>query len=225
MASFGAVMKTEGPSSVPQTLILGLGATGLSVARHLQKRGQSFAVLDTRENPPGLSALASFAHDAQVRLGEFDGDFLSQAERLILSPGVAVSEPAVQAAARNGVEILGDIELFAREVKAPVIAVTGSNGKSTVTSLLGHMAARAGRKVKVGANLGTPALDLLDPEADLYVLELSSFQLETTSSLRLEAAVVLNVSEDHMDRYDSLESYAAAKQRVYAHAAHAIVNR
>jgi UDP-N-acetylmuramoylalanine--D-glutamate ligase len=142
-----------------------------------------------------------------------------------VSPGVSLQEPLLADARRRGVEIVGDIELFARAVKAPVIAITGSNGKSTVTTLLGAMAQAAGREVRVGGNLGTPALDLLgDQEPDLYVLELSSFQLETVSSLKSQAAVVLNISADHLDRYDSLQSYASAKQRIYAGATVKVVN-
>jgi UDP-N-acetylmuramoylalanine--D-glutamate ligase len=142
-----------------------------------------------------------------------------------MSPGVPLSEPIASAARNRGIEVLGDIELFARAVKAPVIGITGTNGKSTVTSLVAAMAEKAGRRVLAGGNLGRPALDLLDePVPDLYVLELSSFQLETTSSLELVAAVVLNVTPDHMDRYASIEDYARAKARIFAHAATVVLN-
>jgi UDP-N-acetylmuramoylalanine--D-glutamate ligase len=142
-----------------------------------------------------------------------------------MSPGVPLEEPIARAARERGIEVLGDVELFARNVKAPVIGVTGTNGKSTVTTLVARMAAAAGRTVLAGGNLGVPALDLLEePVPDLYVLELSSFQLETTSSLSLQAAVVLNVSADHLDRYPSVEAYARAKARIFAKAATVVLN-
>ncbi|MFZ5467415.1 MAG: UDP-N-acetylmuramoyl-L-alanine--D-glutamate ligase [Pseudomonadota bacterium] len=208
-------------------LIVGLGKTGLSVARFLARRGLVFAVADSRMEPPGLAELRAECPLAAVHLGPFEAELFRGFRTLVVSPGIAVAEPAIQAAAAAGAEIIGDIELFARHVKAPVIAITGSNGKSTVTTLVGELLAAAGRKVLVGGNLGTPALDLLagPNDAEIYVLELSSFQLETTSSLRPAASVVLNVSEDHMDRYPDLAAYAEAKGRVYQGAAVAVVNR
>ncbi|AOU99766.1 UDP-N-acetylmuramoylalanine--D-glutamate ligase [Acidihalobacter yilgarnensis] len=207
-------------------LVVGLGATGLSVARHLAARGESFAVADSRADPPGLERLKAECVPLEIHLGAFDRSLFHRARRLIVSPGVAVSSPAILEAQAAGAEVLGDIELFARCAHAPVIAITGSNGKSTVTTLVGEMARRAGLNVVMGGNLGTPALDLLaEPEPDLYVLELSSFQLETTHSLRPRAAVVLNVSPDHLDRYESIAAYAQAKARVYAGAGHCVVNR
>lgn len=207
-------------------LIVGLGKTGLSVARFLARIGLDFAVADSRENPPGLAELRAECPQAAIHLGPFDADQFKSFRILVVSPGVAVAEPAIQAAAGAGAEIIGDIELFARHVQAPVIAITGSNGKSTVTTLVGELLAAAGRKVAVGGNLGTPALDLLaGPAADIYVLELSSFQLETTRGLRPAASVVLNVSEDHMDRYPGLAAYAEAKGQVYQGAEVAVVNR
>ena len=203
-------------------LIVGLGKTGLSCARFLAKRGERFAVIDSRANPPELAALRREFPGVDVHLGGFDPMVIFSAERLIVSPGVALSEAPITAAVNRGAEALGDIELFARAVRkgeaaqAPVIPVTGSNGKSTVTSLVGEILADAGMRVRVGGNLGTPALDLLEEtEPDCYVLELSSFQLETTSSLNAAAAVVLNLSADHMDRYRDLADYAAAKARAY----------
>lgn len=208
-------------------LIVGLGKTGLSVARFLARRGQSFAVADSRMEPPGLAELRAECPQAAVHLGPFEAGLFRGFSTLVVSPGIAVAEPAIQAAAAAGAEIIGDIELFARHAQAPVIAITGSNGKSTVTTLVGELLAAAGRKVLVGGNLGTPALDLLagPNDAEIYVLELSSFQLETTSSLRPAASVVLNLSEDHMDRYPDLAAYAEAKGRVYQGAAVAVVNR
>jgi len=207
-------------------LIVGLGKTGLSVARFLARQGLGFAVADSRMTPPGLAEMQGEFPDAEIRLGVFDAGWFAGFATLVVSPGVAVAEPAIQAAA--GAEIIGDIELFARHVptKAQVIAITGSNGKSTVTTLVGELLAAAGRKVALGGNLGTPALDLLAGEqADVYVLELSSFQLETTSSLKPTAATVLNISADHMDRYTDLAAYAQAKARVYENATCALVNR
>lgn len=207
------------------TLIVGLGKSGLSVARFLARRGEAFAVADSRATPPGAAELAALCPACETAFGAFDAAYFARFRRLIVSPGVAVAEPAIVAARAAGAEIIGDIELFARAVTAPVIAITGSNGKSTVTTLVGEMAA-AERRVAVGGNLGTPALDLLEgPAPDLYVLELSSFQLETTGSLAPAAATVLNLSADHLDRYDSIAAYAQAKARIYANAAVQVINR
>lgn len=208
-----------------RALIVGLGKTGASVAGYLAARGYSVAVTDSRAQPPGLTRLRSVAPDAAVFLGGFSEQALSHADLVVLSPGVAPDEAFVQQARATGKPVLGDIELFAREVRAPVIAVTGSNGKSTVTTLVGLMAERAGRNVEIGGNLGPPALDLLDDTTELYVLELSSFQLESTESLHTVSAAVLNVTPDHMDRYASVKDYAAAKARIYRHCRTAVVNR
>tara|TARA_R110002020_G_scaffold89693_3_gene219050 strand:- start:37438 stop:38787 length:1350 start_codon:yes stop_codon:yes gene_type:complete len=208
-----------------QRIIVGLGKTGLSVARHLAGRGLPFAVADTRENPPGLDQLKRFAPMADLHLGELDAEQLCRASELVVSPGIALSTPALVKAKAAGVSLIGDIELFAREARAPIIAITGSNAKSTVTTLVGEMAAAAGKRVSVGGNLGTPALDLLDEKADLYVMELSSFQLETTDRLNAEVATVLNVSEDHMDRYPSMVAYHQAKHRIFRGARQVVVNR
>ncbi|MCG5523456.1 UDP-N-acetylmuramoyl-L-alanine--D-glutamate ligase [Ectothiorhodospira haloalkaliphila] len=208
------------------TLIVGLGSTGLSVARHLTARGESFCVADSRETPPGAEALRVLAPEVSLHCGRFDPELFAGFDRLVVSPGVSVQEPAVRAAVAAGARVEGDIELFAQAATAPVVAITGSNGKSTVTTLLGEMARATGRRVAVGGNLGPPALDLLsDPEPDLYVLELSSFQLETTHSLACAAAVVLNVSADHLDRYHDLDDYARAKARIYQRARAAVINR
>jgi len=180
---------------------------------------------DSRAAPPALGELGSLANSIDLRLGGFDLSLLDGATQLLMSPGVSLEEPIATEARARGIPVLGDIELFARAVRAPVIGVTGTNGKSTVTSLVAHMAAAAGRRVLAGGNLGRPALDLLEePVPDLYVLELSSFQLETTSSLELVAAVVLNVTADHMDRYVSVEAYAHAKARIFARAATMVLN-
>ena len=206
-------------------IVVGLGKSGMSVVRHLARRGQPFAVVDTRANPPELATLQAEFPQIEVRCGELDVEFLCCASELLVSPGLAISTPALQQAAARGVKLSGDIDLFAREAKAPIVAITGSNAKSTVTTLVGEMARAAGRKVAVGGNIGTPALDLLSDEVELYVLELSSFQLETTSCLNAEVATCLNISEDHMDRYDGLPAYHQAKHRIFRGARQAVINR
>ncbi|MES9927302.1 MAG: UDP-N-acetylmuramoyl-L-alanine--D-glutamate ligase, partial [Candidatus Thiodiazotropha sp. 6PDIVS] len=208
-----------------KTLIVGLGKTGLSCARYLAAQGVSLAMTDSRESPPGLEALRQELPDMALFLGGFQAEVFEAASRLVVSPGLSLDHPLIQAAKQRGVEVIGDVELFARVVSAPVIAITGSNGKSTVTSLLGEMARTAGIKVAVGGNLGEPALDLLDDDVELYILELSSFQLESTFSLKLRAAVVLNVSADHMDRYRDLDDYAETKAKVYHQAEIRVINR
>ncbi len=208
-----------------KTLIVGLGTTGLSCARYLTRCGVSVAVTDSRLEPPGLPGLRKELPDLAVFLGGFRPEVFAAADQLVLSPGVALSEPLVQQAIARGVPVLGDIELFARSARAPVVAITGSNGKSTVTTLVGEMAKQAGRTVGIGGNIGLPALDLLAEPAELYVLELSSFQLETTCSLQARAAVVLNVSADHLDRYPDVGAYAKAKARILKGAQVAVLNR
>ncbi len=207
------------------SVVVGLGKTGASCLRFLSKRGAAVSATDTRRAPPGLAELGGLANSLDLRLGGFDLSLLDGASQLLMSPGVSLDEPIARAARERGIEVLGDVELFARNVHAPVIGITGTNGKSTVTSLVAHMAAAAGRRVLAGGNLGVPALDLLEqPTPDLYVLELSSYQLETTSSLRLQAAVVLNVSADHMDRYPSVAAYARAKARIFSKAVTVVLN-
>jgi UDP-N-acetylmuramoylalanine--D-glutamate ligase len=210
-----------------RTLIVGLGETGLSVARYLSRHGVEVAIVDSREQPPGLERLrADLPADVALFLGGFHVDAFARAEQIVISPGVSRDEPEIVRAMKREVPVIGDIELFARVARAPVIAVTGSNGKSTVVTLISAMARRAGRDVRTGGNIGTPALDLIDDnEPDLYVLELSSFQLETVQSLHPAAAVVLNISADHMDRYADLQAYAGAKQVVYCNADVQVVNR
>ena len=205
-----------------KVVIIGLGMTGLSCVDFFMARGVTPRVMETRVAPAGLDKLPE-AVDRYV--GGLNEDWLLTADLIVASPGIALAHPSLSAAADAGVEIVGDIELFCREAQAPIIAITGSNGKSTVTSLVGEMAKAAGLNVGVGGNIGLPALMLLDPERELYVLELSSFQLETTSSLRAAAATILNVTEDHMDRYPlGLQQYRAAKLRVYENARACIVN-
>ena len=206
-------------------IVVGLGKSGMSLVRFLAQQGVRFAVADTRANPPELATLQRDYPQVEVRCGELDVEFLCRATELYVSPGLALATPALQQAAARGVQMSGDIELFARHAKAPIIAITGSNAKSTVTTLVGEMAKAAGKKVAVGGNLGTPALDLLADDVELYVLELSSFQLETTHSLNAEVATCLNVSEDHMDRYSGMQAYHLAKHRIFRGARQVVVNR
>ncbi|ERH58289.1 MULTISPECIES: UDP-N-acetylmuramoyl-L-alanine--D-glutamate ligase [Pseudomonas] len=206
-------------------IVVGLGKSGMSLVRFLASRGKPFAVADTREHPPELVTLRRDYPHVEVRCGELDVEFLCRADELYVSPGLAIATPALQAAAARGVKLSGDIDLFARNAQAPIVAISGSNAKSTVTTLVGEMAAAAGKRVAVGGNLGTPALDLLSDDVELYVMELSSFQLETTHDLGAEVATVLNVSEDHMDRYSGLPAYHLAKHRIFRGAKQVVVNR
>jgi UDP-N-acetylmuramoylalanine--D-glutamate ligase len=197
-------------------VVFGLGKTGLSVARFLRNLDIPFSVVDTRDHPPGLEILRSQFSDVNIIPGEPPSEVLGCCKVLVLSPGVPRSHPFVVAALGRGIEVIGDIELFARHANAPVVAVTGSNGKSTVVTMVAGILAEAGRDVRSGGNLGTPALDLLSDQAapDFYIIELSSFQLESTSSLAPVVACILNISPDHLDRYADLSSYAAAKLRI-----------
>ena len=207
-----------------RTLIVGLGATGLSCVRHCHALGRQLAVADSREQPPGLSEVRERWPDVKVVTGPFDSDWFRGFDELIVSPGIPLDEPAIAAAADAGARISGDLDLFREAVDAPVVAITGSNGKSTVTTLLGDMAAEAGVNAGVGGNLGTPALDLIASDVPLYILEVSSFQLERTTDLKAEVATVLNVSDDHMDRYPDRMSYFQAKHRIFQGARNAVVN-
>lgn len=202
-------------SSTQRRVVVGLGVTGLSVARFLHGRGETFSVIDSRTNPPCLDQLTAEMPEVPVLLGDWHQSVLDTAGELIVSPGLSPAEPALAQAVSAGAGLCGDIDLFARVARAPVVGITGSNGKSTVTALVGAMAHRAGRDVGIGGNLGTPALDLLDTHRDLYVLELSSFQLERAGSLGLDVATVLNVSEDHLDRHGTLQRYHQAKHRIF----------
>lgn len=199
-----------------KVVIVGLGITGLSCVDFFIRQGVTPKVIDTRQKPGGLDKLPV---DVEYRTGSFHQVWLNDADLIVSSPGIALSTPELVEAASHGVEIVGDIELFCREAQAPIVAITGSNGKSTVTMLVGEMAKAEGIRVGVGGNIGVPALTLLTEPHDLYVLELSSFQLETTYSLKAAAATVLNISEDHMNRYPlGLEQYREAKLRIYDNA-------
>lgn len=205
-----------------KVVVVGLGITGLSCVDFFIRQGVTPKVIDTRQKPGGLDKLPA---DVEYHTGSFHQAWLNDADLIISSPGIALSTPELVEAANHGVEIVGDIELFCREAKAPIVAITGSNGKSTVTTLVGEMASADGIRVGVGGNIGVPALTLLTKPHDLYVLELSSFQLETTYSLQAAAATVLNISEDHMNRYPlGLEQYREAKLRIYNNAKTCVYN-
>ncbi len=207
-------------------LVVGLGASGASVLRHLGGAGARLTATDSRAAPAGIDTLRRQHPDVDFHLGALSAPApLSRFSMAVLSPGVAPQAPFVRELAAAGVEIIGDIELFARAARAPVVGITGSNGKSTVTTLVGEMARAAGCRVAVGGNLGTPALDLLDDAVELYVLELSSFQLETTHSLSCKAATVLNLSQDHLDRHATMAQYAAIKARIFQRCEVAVANR
>ncbi|PMH39787.1 UDP-N-acetylmuramoyl-L-alanine--D-glutamate ligase [Vibrio sp. 10N.286.49.B3] len=209
---------------IRHVVVVGLGITGLSVVKHLTKYQPHLQVkvIDTRANPPSRELLPS---SVELHCGGWNNTWLAHADLVVANPGIALATPEIQAVIDQGIPVVGDIELFAWAVDKPVVAITGSNGKSTVTDLTGVMAKSAGVDAAIGGNIGIPALDLLELDADLYILELSSFQLETTSSLVLQAAAFLNLSEDHMDRYQGMDDYRQAKLRIFEHAKTAIVNR
>lgn len=211
-------------------LVVGLGETGLSCARFLARKGERFKVVDSRLNPPALDEFRKLFPAVEYELGDFQVHTFMNAEQLIVSPGVSLLTPAIAAAMKNNVSVTGDIDIFSREVKRPIAAVTGSNGKSTVVELLAAILKSANVKYLLGGNLDganfKPALDLLsEAPADIYILELSSFQLETTENLAAEVATILNLSEDHLDRYASLEDYKKAKQRIFNGCRHVVINR
>ena len=208
-----------------RAVVAGLGNTGISVVRYLLRKGWQVSVTDSRATPPGLDELRALAPEVTASLGALDAALLTGADCVVASPGLPLSDPLFGAARRMRVPVIGDIELFARSGASPVVGITGTNGKSTVTTLVARMAEKAGRVTRAGGNLAPPALDLLEGgPADLYVLELSSYQLETTTSLRLAAATVLNVTPDHLDRYADIHAYAAAKARIFDHATVAVIN-
>lgn len=212
-------------ASTETRVIVGLGLTGLSVARYLARHDRRFVVVDSRDEPPMLQPFLTEFPEIPLHLGNLDSYQWQDATEIILSPGVSRATPAIAQAIETGIPVVGDIELFAREAKAPFVAITGSNGKTTVTSLVGQMAKDAGLNVRVGGNIGIPALDLLGDDVELYVLEISSFQLESTNRLQAAVACILNVSEDHMDRYSGLHEYMTTKQRIYYGASAIVVNR
>ena len=204
--------------------VVGLGQSGLATVRFLLSKGIKPVLMDTRKQPAGLEQIAAEKVDG-IYLGELDANRLAQMELIIVSPGLSVKHPALRFAKLQGATVIGDVELFACYNTKPVVAITGSNGKSTVTKLTEAMLQHSGIQALAAGNIGLPVLDALaKTETEVYVLELSSFQLETTASLQLVAAANLNVSADHLDRYQDLADYAAAKQRIYQHSALAVYN-
>lgn len=208
-----------------RTIIVGLGITGTSCVRHFVRNdaGTDLLVVDTRRDPPGFSAFRAEFPDVEVLTGvrslDFDG-----VVRLVVSPGVALTDPLLSGRP-EAVELVSDIDIFCQASTVPVIAVTGTNGKSTVTSLVGHLLRESGIAAVVGGNLGEAALDLLAQPAEVYVLELSSFQLERLDTQHFKAATILNVSEDHLDRHGDMAAYVAAKQRIYRDCELAVAHR
>ncbi|MCK5477410.1 MAG: UDP-N-acetylmuramoyl-L-alanine--D-glutamate ligase [Methylococcales bacterium] len=203
-------------NSQSKVVVVGLGETGFSVAKFLQQHEIKYAVIDSRDKPPLKDALLKEYPDTPVFTGGFDSAAFEVATHVVVSPGVSLQEYSIRNAIIAGAKLISDIDLFACATNQPVIAVTGSNGKSTVTTMLGEMGNAANVNTAIGGNLGIPALNLLNEAVELYVLELSSFQLERTNVLNAKAATVLNVSEDHLDRHDDIMEYAREKQRVFA---------
>ena len=208
-----------------KALVIGLGDTGASCVRWLLEHDASVRATDSRDEPPHAQHLREAFPEVKLSLGGFQSADIDWADMVVVSPGVALATPALQQAIAAGKDVVGDVELFARAIRgsnSKVIAITGSNGKSTVTSLVGHLCSAVGLDTVVAGNIGLPVLEALDnretinKDPDVWVLELSSFQLETTSSLHPDAATVLNISQDHMDRYASLDDYALAKARIFA---------
>jgi len=215
---------SRSPKKAAKDLVVGLGATGLSIARYLQGKDIKATYYDSRDGHPGIEALGEICPDAEVLLGHVD--LPKGIKRIIASPGIPDSHPLLATAKQKKIDVVSDIELFAGEAAAAFVAVTGSNGKSTVTTLLQHMCQADGRRVLAGGNLGEPALDLLNhKQPDIYVLELSSFQLHRTKNLPAEVAVLLNVSPDHLDWHADEDEYRQSKYRVYREARTAVINR
>jgi len=229
------LIATDTPS-----VIIGMGLTGMACARYFCKLNKSFILMDTREQPPEQALIEAKKLQANhpkmsLVLGDLDADILVHAKQLILSPGIPKNLAAIEQAKKAGVPILGDIQLFIDQIRAhsqaKIIGVTGSNGKSTVVTALGLACEAAGLKTVVAGNIGVPVLDVLTDTltdnarfADVYILELSSFQLELAQRAALDVASVLNVSADHMDRYPSLAHYCQAKLRIYFGAKNIVYN-
>jgi UDP-N-acetylmuramoylalanine--D-glutamate ligase len=212
------------------TVIVGLGDTGLSCVKYFASTGEKVKVVDSRDEPPGLAALIEMYPDVECELGDFNLETFVTAKQLVISPGISIRTVEIEAAKEAGVAITGDIDIFSKQVTAPIIAVTGSNGKSTVVAMLADIVTKAGKNFGLGGNLDgdnfKPALDLLaEGEKDLYLLELSSFQLETTQSLGAAVATILNLSADHMDRYEGIDDYQRAKQRIFTGCKQVVINR
>lgn len=220
---FDLEMRTR--STKPTVLVMGMGATGVSCARHYARRGIAVEFADTRERPPGMEQILDVMPDARLHMGRMPHELPETIKRIVVSPGIDLDSPLLADAAQRNLEVVSDIDLFVAECEAPIVAVTGSNGKSTVASMLGTILNAIGKRTVVGGNIGTPALDLLDPAAEIYVLELSSFQLERSGPVPAAASVILNVSPDHLDQHGTMRAYTSAKARIYLSCDHAVVNR
>ncbi len=210
-----------------RTAVLGLGVTGMSCVRYLQSTGSDVSAFDSGFSEQAAIDFQQQFPEVPLYVGEFDGAALKQYRTLLVSPGISLDLPAIQQALASGAQLRSDIDLLIAQIEQPVIAITGSNGKTTVTTLVGLMAQQAGLRTAVGGNIGTPVLDFLDaPQAyEVYVLELSSFQLERSDAIAARAATILNVSPDHMDRYADLVGYQQSKQRIYRACHCAVYNR
>jgi len=217
-------------------LVLGLGETGLSLARWLSAQGARVRVADSRVNPPGVDVLRRDCPQAEMRCGAFDDSLLDGIASIAISPGVPLADPFMQRAVARGITVEGDIELFAQQLATSdlrlttkVLAITGANGKTTVTSMVEHLCKAAGKDAVAAGNISPAVLDVVlqrgDKQPEVWVLELSSFQLETTHTLNADAATVLNISEDHLDRYDGMGGYAAAKARIFNGSGVQLLNR
>ena len=205
--------------------ILGIGITGFSVAKFLEAQNTPFVFADTRIEPPLLQEAKLAYPKAPFVLAKFDELFFNAIGIIVVSPGIPLDTPMLSKAKARGIRLIGDVTMFFEHAQAPIVAITGTNGKSTVTSLIGEMARRSGRNVRVGGNIGTPMLDLLDKKAELYVIELSSFQLELAENCTSAVSVILNLTPDHLDRYENFDQYSIAKQRIFIGAGRAVVNR
>ncbi|NNG81575.1 UDP-N-acetylmuramoyl-L-alanine--D-glutamate ligase [Acinetobacter sp. ANC 5378] len=203
-------------------VVAGLGISGVAAVNFLHENGYRVAVTDSRKTPPGHDQIPS---EVQTSFGQLDQEMLLQAEEIVISPGLDPKLPEIQIAIAKGIPVVSEIQILRRATDKPIMAITGSNAKSTVTTLIGLMAKDAGIKVAVGGNLGRPALDLTKDNPELYILELSSFQLETTSNLAAEVAVVLNLSEDHLDRHGDMFGYHTAKHRIFQGVKKVVFNR
>ncbi|TCM71109.1 UDP-N-acetylmuramoylalanine--D-glutamate ligase [Acinetobacter calcoaceticus] len=203
-------------------VVVGLGISGVAAVNFLYQQGYRVAVTDSRESPPGHDQIPA---DVPQYFGQLNQALLLSAEEIVISPGLDPKTPEIQAAADQGIAVVSEIQILRRATDAPIVAITGSNAKSTVTSLLGLMALDAGKKAAIGGNLGRPALDLIQDQPEVYILELSSFQLETTSNLNAHVAVVLNMSEDHLDRHGDMFGYHTAKHRIFQGVKHVVYNR
>ncbi len=203
-------------------VVAGLGISGVAAVNFLHKQGYRVAVTDSRQNPPGHDQIPA---EIQTSFGELDLELLLSAEEIVISPGLDPKIEQIQEAFKQGIPVVSEIQILRRATDKPIVAITGSNAKSTVTTLMGIMAQAAGKKVAVGGNLGRPALDLTNDDPELYILELSSFQLEATSNLNADVAVVLNMSEDHLDRHGDMFGYHTAKHRIFQGVKKVVYNR